>query len=115
MSKTTSDEIKGLIKTYNLIVKDKEGPREPVDMFITKNALDYEGIVKMKLKLPLSDKGTIFSWSNNHGIREFDNTMWHLTESEAIKEAYEMKKRKIASLKEQLKKVQAMEFYPKSQ
>lgn len=78
-------------------------------VWITKYALT-EGIYETKAEDCFDISPTMISAKEDGWIKCFHGNEWHRTREGAVSHANEMKTKRIASLKRQLAKVEALEF-----
>lgn len=78
-------------------------------VWITKYALT-KGIIESEAKLTSKDSVSVMEFDPNLPMHWFYKGDWHRTKEEAVKRAEEMRKKKIESLKKQIKKLEEMRF-----
>ncbi len=85
---------------------------QKITAYITKYALSNGNILKIDARLCGDVSNTMIAYRT--GCSTFDqyahNTDWHRTLPDAIAKANEMRVKKIASLKKQIAKLEAMKF-----
>lgn len=78
-------------------------------VYITKYALT-EGIVEAEAEVWSDVSDRMISLKTHMPFAIVHKPDWHETRAQAVERAYEMKSKKINSLKKQLKRVDALEF-----
>ena len=77
-------------------------------VWITKYALT-DGIIEAEGE-PYGLEWVLASWDNGCRCNDFEQGEWFDTKERAIQKAEEMRQKKIASLKKQIKKLEEMRF-----
>jgi hypothetical protein len=80
-------------------------------VYITKYALTKQGIIEITFPDGIEDNDSVFTtYPGEEGLDYLTKSQWYRTREEAVARAEGMRKRKIASLERQIKKLQEMEF-----
>lgn len=87
---------------------------DEIEVWVTKYALT-SGIFRVNAKICSNVSSSMISYreSNARFDQYAHGNDWHKTEVEAIARAEQMRTKKIASLKKQIAKLEAMKFEPK--